>query len=79
MKRDLKGFLCRQFTFINFDICFRESINMMQKKSVFCQLSRYVFTRRIHFPLRNIHVVSFSDNDDVIGCFVSGSKDIFTV
>ena len=31
----------------------------MQKKFVFCQLSRYLCTRRIQFPLQNIHVVSF--------------------
>ena len=52
---------------------------MMQKKFVFSQLSRYVCTRRIQFPLQNIHVVSFSDNDDIIGCFVGRSKDIFTM
>ena len=49
---------------------------MMQEKFVFCQLSRYVCTRRIP---QNINAVSFSDNDDVIGCFVSRIKDIFTL
>ena len=54
---------------------------MMQKKFVFRQLSRYVCTRRIQSPspLQNIHVLSFSDNDDVICCFVSRNKEIFTV
>ena len=42
---------------------------------VFPQLGRYVWTRRIQFLLQNVHVVSFSDNDDVICCFVSRSKD----
>ena len=52
---------------------------MMQKKFVFLQLSRYVCTRRIQFRLQNIHVVSFLDNVDVVCCFVSKSKDVFTV
>ena len=52
---------------------------MIQKKFVFRQLGSYTCTRRIQFLLQNIHVVSFSDNDDVICCFVSMSKDIFTV
>ena len=52
---------------------------MMKKNFVFCLLSRYVCTRRIQFPLQNIHVVSFSYNVDVIGCFVSRSKDICSV
>ena len=47
----------------------------MQNKFVFYQLSRYVCTRRVQFPLQNIHVVSFSDNDGGVGCFVSRSKD----
>ena len=51
----------------------------MQKKFVFCQLSRYVCTRKIQFLLQNIHIVSFSDDDDVICCFVSRSKDMFIV
>ena len=29
---------CRQFTFINLDIYFSESIDMMQKKFAFCQV-----------------------------------------
>ena len=33
-----------------FDIYFRESVDMMQKKFVFCQLSRYVCTRKIQPP-----------------------------
>ena len=69
-------YIYRQLTFINFDIYFRESIDMMRKKFVFCHLSRCVSTRRIQFPLQNIHEVSFSDNDDVICCFVSRSKDL---
>ena len=52
---------------------------MMQKKFVFCQLSRYVCTRRIQFLLQDINVILLSNNDDVICCFVSRSKDIFTV
>ena len=52
---------------------------MMSKKFVFHQLSMYICTRRIKFPLQNINVVSFSDNGDVICCFVSRGKYIFTV
>ena len=52
---------------------------MMQKKFVFCQLSRYVCTRRIQFLLQDINVILLSNNDDVISCFVSRSKDISTV
>ena len=48
---------------------------MTQKKFVFRQLSRYICTRRIQFLLQNFHVVSFSDNDDVV-CFAlsAGAK-----
>ena len=52
---------------------------MTQKKFVFRQLSRYICIRRIQFILQNINVVSFSDNDDIICCFVHRGKDIFTV
>ena len=52
---------------------------MMQKKFVFLQLSRYVCTRRIQFPFKDIHVVSFSDNDDIICCFVSRGRHIYCV
>ena len=66
---------CRQFTFINFDIYFGGSIHVMQKL-VFCQLSRYVCTRRIQSPFKTSMyiVVSFSDNDDVICCFYTEQK-----
>ena len=52
---------------------------MTQKKFVFRQLSRYICTRRIQFLLQNFHVVYFSDNDDVVCCFVGRGKDIFTM
>ena len=54
---------------------------MMQRKFVFRQLSRYTYicTRRIQFPLQNIHVVSFSDSDDIICCFVSRGRHIYCV
>ena len=53
---------------------------MTQKKFVFRPLSRYILcTRSIQFLLQNIHVISFSDNDDVICCFVSRNKDILHV
>ena len=71
----------RQFTFINFDIDFGESIDMMHKKLVFRQLSKYIIlcTRRIKFPFQNSHVVSFSNNDHVIRCFIVRSKYIFNL
>ena len=50
---------------------------MTQKKFVFRQLSRYICTRRIQLLLLNIHVVSFSDNDDVI-C-QQGKRHIYCV
>ena len=40
------------------------------KKFVYRQLSRFICTRRIQIPLQNIHLVSFSDNDDVT-CYLS--------
>ena len=52
---------------------------MTQKKFVFRQLSRYMCTRRIQFLLQNFHVVSFSDNDEVVCCFVGRDKDIFAI
>ena len=52
---------------------------MTQKKFVFRQLSRYIFTRRIQSLLQNFHVVSFSDNNDVVCCFVGRGKDIFAM
>ena len=52
---------------------------MTQKKFVFRQLSRYICTRRIQFLLQNIHVVSFSDNDDVICCFVGSRLSFISV
>ena len=52
---------------------------MMQKKFVFLPLSRYVCTRRIQFPLQNIHAVSFSHNDDIICCFFSRERHIYCV
>ena len=72
---------CRQVKFVNFDtsIWFIESIDMTQKKLVFRQLSRYICARRIQFLLQNIHEGSFSDNDDVICCYVGRGKDIFTM
>ena len=70
---------CRQVKFVNFDIRFSERIDMTQKKFVFRQLSRYICTRRIQFILQNFHVVSFSDNDDVVCCFVGRGKDIFAM
>ena len=48
---------------------------MTQKKFVFRQLSRYICTRWIQFLLQNFHVVSFSDNDDVVCCFVGRGKE----
>ena len=66
---------CRQVKFINFDIWFSESIDMTQKKFVFRQLSRYICARRIQFLLQNFHVVSFSDSDDVVCCFVGRGKE----
>ena len=41
---------------------------MSQRKCVFCHISRYICTPRIQFPLQNLHVVSFSNNYDVICC-----------
>ena len=67
------------FYIINFDIDFGESIDVMHKKLVFRQLGRNMCTRRIQFPFQNLHVVSFSNNDHVIRCFIGRSKDIFTV
>ena len=52
---------------------------MTQKKFVFRLLSRYICTCRVQFLLQNVHVVSFSDNDDVVCCFVGRGKDIFTM
>ena len=48
---------------------------MMQKEVCYSSAGQV----HIHFPLQSIHVVSFSYNDGVIYCFVSRSKDIFTV
>ena len=50
---------------------------MTRKKYVFRKLSRYICTRRFQFLLENIHVVSFSDHNDVICCFVGRGKDIY--
>ena len=50
---------------------------MTQKKFDFRQLSRYICTRRIQSLLQNFHVVSFSDNDYVVCCFVGSGKYIF--
>ena len=47
---------------------------MTQKKFVFRQQSRYICTRRIQFQ-----VVTFSDNDDVVCCFVGRGKYIFSM
>ena len=54
---------------------------MIQNKFVFRQLIRYIYvcTRRIQFPLQNIQVVSFSDNDDIICCIVSRGRHIYCV
>ena len=52
---------------------------MPLKKFVFSQISRYICTRRIQFTLQNLHVVFFSNNDDVICCFIGRGKDVFTV
>ena len=52
---------------------------MTQKKVVFRQLSRYIFTRRMQFLLQNFHVVSFSDNGDVVCCFAGRGKEIFAM
>ena len=52
---------------------------MIQKK--FCisstELVHVICTRKIQFTLQNIHVVSFSNNNDVICCFIGRSKGIF--
>ena len=52
---------------------------MPLKKFVFRQISRYICTRRIQFTLQNLHIVFFSNNDDVICCFIGRGKDVFTV
>ena len=52
---------------------------MPLKKFVFSQISWYICTRRIQFTLQNLHVVFFSNNDDVICCFIGRGKDVFTV
>ena len=58
---------------------FNSLFDMMHKQLVFRQLSRHICTRRIQFPLQNLYVVSFSNNDHVIRCFIGKSKDVFTV
>ena len=50
---------------------------MPLKKFVLSQISRYICTRRIQFTLQNLHVVFFSNNDDVICCFIGRGKDVF--
>ena len=52
---------------------------MLKTKFVYRQLSRYTYTRWIPFTLQNLNVESFSNNEDVIGCFIRRSEDIFTV
>ena len=47
---------------------------MPLKKFVFRQISRYICTRRIQFTLQNLHIVFFSNNDDVICCFIGRAK-----
>ena len=39
---------------------------MPLKKFVFRHISRYICTRRIQFTLQNLHMVFFSNNDDVV-------------
>ena len=77
MKRDLKALATNKMYAVHiyqFWHLFSWEYQYDEKEVFFRQLSRYVCTRRIQFPLQYIHVVSFSDNDGVICCFFSRRK-----